>query len=132
MANNEYFYGLGRRKSSTASARIYTGKGKVTVNEKPAAEYFSGNEALVAELIRPLTLIGKDGAYDITIKARGGGHSGQVDAAKLAISKALAGMNDDLRSTLKKNGLLKRDPREVERKKPGLRSARKREQFSKR
>jgi small subunit ribosomal protein S9 len=87
---------------------------------------------MVTELLQPLVLIGKEKAYDITIVVSGGGHNGQVDASKLAISKALSAMNEDLRSTLKKSGLLKRDPREKEPKKYGLRSARKREQFSKR
>ena len=132
MANNEYFYGLGRRKASTARARLMGGKGNITVNDKKAEEYFCGNEAWIAELITPLQLIGKEKAYDISLKVDGGGLAGQVDASKLAISKALSAMNDDLRGTLKKAGLLMRDPREKEPKKYGLRSARKREQFSKR
>jgi small subunit ribosomal protein S9 len=132
MAKNDYFYGLGRRKASTARARLMSGKGSITVNEKPAADYFCGNEAWLNELVRPLQLIGKKDAFDITIRVDGGGLSGQVDASKLAISKALSAMNDDLRGTLKKAGLLMRDPREKEPKKYGLRSARKKEQFSKR
>ena len=132
MSEGPYFYGLGRRKAATARARLYTGKGNVTVNDKKAADYFDGNEQMLEELVQPLTLIGKDKAYDITIVVSGGGLAGQVDASKLAISKALSAMNDELRSTLKKAGLLKRDPREKESKKYGLRSARKREQFSKR
>jgi len=129
---DSYFYGMGRRKSATARARLMGGKGTITINDKPAAEYLDGNEAWLAELIAPLQLIGKDKAYDITLKVDGGGTAGQVDASKLAISKALSAMNDDLRGTLKKAGLLKRDPREKESKKYGLRSARKKEQFSKR
>ena len=132
MANNEYFYGLGRRKSATARARLMSGKGSITINDKPAADYLDGNEAWIAELAQPLQLIGKEKAFDITLRIDGGGQAGQVDAAKLAISKALAAMNDDLRGTLKKAGLLMRDPREKEPKKYGLRSARKKEQFSKR
>jgi small subunit ribosomal protein S9 len=129
---NEYFYGLGRRKSSTARARLMGGKGNITVNDKKADEYFCGNEAYLRELIQPLQLLGREKDFDITLKVDGGGLAGQVDACKLAISKALSGMNDDLRGTLKKAGLLMRDPREKEPKKYGLRSARKREQFSKR
>lgn len=129
---NEYFYGLGRRKASTARARIFKGKGEIVINNKPAIEYFCNNQSMRDELNQPLALIGKEKDYDISILVEGGGHSGQVDAIKLAISKALSAMNDDLRSTLKKAGLLKRDPREVEPKKYGLRKARKREQFSKR
>ena len=127
-----YNYGIGRRKSATARARLYKGKGKITINDLPAAEYFDGSEALAWDLELPLRLSGKTEQYDISIKVSGGGFTGQVDASKLAISKALADMSDDLRSTLKKAGLLKRDPREKERKKYGLRSARKKEQFSKR
>lgn len=129
---NEYFYGLGRRKSSTARARLYKGKGEITINNKKAVEYFCENQAMSQELNQPLALIGKEKDYDISILVEGGGLAGQVDAIKLAISKAISVMNDDLRSTLKKAGLLKRDPREVETKKYGLRKARKREQFSKR
>lgn len=131
-SKNEYFYGLGRRKSSTARARLFGGKGVITINDKPALEYFSDNQTYVAELLQPLQLIGKETAFDISLHVNGGGLAGQVDASKLAISKALSIMNDDLRGTLKKAGLLKRDPREVEPKKYGLRSARKKEQFSKR
>lgn len=132
MTKNTYFYGLGRRKASTARARLMSGKGVITINDKKASDYLSGNEAWVAELIRPLQIIGKENDYDISIRVSGGGLAGQVDASTLAISKALSTMNDDLRGTLKKAGLLMRDPREKEPKKYGLRKARKREQFSKR
>jgi small subunit ribosomal protein S9 len=130
--NGTYFYGLGRRKSATARARLYAGKGTVTINEKPAAEYFSDNKTHLAEITDPLALVGKQKDYDITIRVAGGGTAGQVDAIKLAIAKALTTAHSDLRTTLKKADLLKRDSREKERKKYGLRSARKREQFSKR
>jgi small subunit ribosomal protein S9 len=129
---NTYSYGLGRRKSSTARARLYSGKGEVTINNKPALGYFCDNPQMVEELLAPLQLIGKEKAYSISLLVSGGGLSGQVDACKLAISKALSTTNADLRTTLKKSGLLKRDPREKESKKYGLRGARKREQFSKR
>lgn len=132
MAKQSYFYGLGRRKSATARARLFGGKGNVTINGQTAAEYLDQNTSLLAELTDPLALIGKQKEYDVTLVVSGGGLSGQVDAAKLAIAKAISVMNEDLRSTLKKAQLLKRDPREKERKKYGLRSARKREQFSKR
>lgn len=132
MAKNTYFYGLGRRKSSTARARLVPGKGAVMVNDKKAEDYFCNNEAWLSELVLPLKLIGKDKDYDISLHVSGGGLAGQIDACKLAISKALSTMNDDLRGTLKKAGMLMRDPREKEPKKYGLRSARKREQFSKR
>ena len=132
MAEGKYFYGLGRRKSATARARLYAGKGELTINDKTAAEYFSENKTLVAELTDPLALVGKQKDFDITIKVKGGGLAGQVDAIKLAIAKALTVAHTDLRSTLKKAEFLKRDPREKERKKYGLRKARKREQYSKR
>lgn len=132
MAESKYFYGLGRRKSATARARLYKGKGKFTINEKTAEEYFDGNKTLLAEITDPLAVVGKQKDFDITIRVNGGGLSGQVDAIKLAIAKAITVAHSDLRSTLKKADLLMRDPREKERKKYGLRSARKREQFSKR
>lgn len=132
MSDKNYFYGLGRRKSSTARARLYTGKGTITINDKPAADYLDGNKTLLAEVTDPLALVGKQKNYDITILVSGGGKAGQVDAMKLAISKAITVDASDLRGTLKKAEFLRRDPREKERKKYGLRSARKREQYSKR
>ena len=132
MAEGKYFYGLGRRKSATARARLYAGKGTVTINSKPAAEYLSQNKTLLAEITDPLALVNKQKDFDITIMVSGGGLSGQVDAIKLAIAKALTVGFADLRTTLKKAEFLRRDPREKERKKYGLRSARKREQYSKR
>jgi len=128
----KYIYGLGRRKSATARARLYAGKGSIVINDKPAAEYLSDNKTLLAEITDPLALVGKQKDYDITVLVQGGGFSGQVDAIKLAIAKALTTAHSDLRTTLKKAEFLKRDSREKERKKYGLRSARKREQFSKR
>lgn len=127
-----YFYGLGRRKSATARARLFKGKGVITINDKPAADYLSENKSLLAEVTDPLALVGKQKEFDVTVRVSGGGLAGQVDAIKLAIAKALTVAHGDLRSTLKKAELLRRDPREKERKKYGLRSARKREQYSKR
>ena len=132
MAETKYAYGLGRRKSATAKARLYKGKGAITINDKTASEYLDGNKTLMAEVTDPLALVGKQKDFDVTIRVSGGGLSGQVDAIKLAIAKALTVEHSDLRSTLKKAEFLKRDPREKERKKYGLRSARKREQYSKR
>ena len=132
MAEGKYFYGLGRRKAATARARLYKGKGSVTINGKTAEEYLSGNKTMLAEVTDPLALVGKQKEFDITVKVAGGGLAGQVDAIKLAIAKALTVGFGDLRSTLKKAEFLRRDPREEERKKYGLRSARKREQYSKR
>jgi len=132
MAEATYFYGLGRRKSATARARLYAGKGKVTINDKPASDYLSNNKTMLAEVTDPLALVNKQKEFDVTIKVQGGGLAGQVDAIKLAIAKALTVGHSDLRPTLKKAELLSRDSREKERKKYGLRSARKREQYSKR
>ena len=132
MAEGKYFYGLGRRKAATARARLYSGKGEITINNKPALDYLSGNKTLLAEITDPLALVNKQKEFDVTIVVNGGGLAGQVDAIKLAIAKALTVGHTDLRSTLKKAEFLRRDPREKERKKYGLRSARKREQYSKR
>lgn len=132
MAIQSYFYGLGRRKSATARARLMKGKGNVTINDKTAEEYLSGNKSMLAEVTDPLALIGKQKDFDVTIKVSGGGLSGQVDAIKMAIAKAITVSAPDLRGTLKKADFLRRDPREKERKKYGLRGARKREQYSKR
>jgi small subunit ribosomal protein S9 len=132
MAEGKYFYGLGRRKAATARARLYAGKGSVTINDKPAAEYFSENKTMLAEITDPLALVNKQKDFDVTIKVKGGGLAGQVDAIKLAIAKAITVGHADLRTTLKKAEFLRRDPREKERKKYGLRKARKREQYSKR
>ncbi len=128
----KYTYGLGRRKAATARVRLYKGKGEIEVNGKPALEYLSGDKSKLAEITDPLALAGKQKDYDITVRVSGGGLAGQVDAIKLAISKALVTEAVDLRPVLKKAGFIKRDPREKERKKYGLRSARKKEQFSKR
>ena len=132
MATDTYFYGLGRRKSASASVRLLPGKGTITINGKAATEYLDGNKTLLAEITDPLAIVSKQKEYDVTILVKGGGLAGQVDAIKLGIAKALTIAHADLRPVLKKAELLKRDPREKERKKYGLRSARKREQFSKR
>lgn len=127
-----YFYGLGRRKRATARARLMNGKGVITINGKGAEAYLDSNSSFLAELTDPLALVGVQKKYDVSIVVHGGGTSGQIDASKLAIAKALSVMNDDMRGSLKKAGFLKRDARVIERKKYGLRKARKREQYSKR
>jgi small subunit ribosomal protein S9 len=132
MAESKYLYGLGRRKSATAQVRLVAGKGKLTINDKPAAQYLNENKTLLAEITDPLALVNKQADFDVTVVVKGGGVAGQVDAIKLAIAKAITTGFSDLRTTLKKADFLKRDAREKERKKYGLRSARKREQFSKR
>ncbi|QWQ31803.1 30S ribosomal protein S9 [Candidatus Minimicrobia vallesae] len=127
MAADTYFYGLGRRKSASASVRLLPGKGTITINGKPAAEYLDGNKTLLAEVTDPLAIVSKQKEFDVTILVKGGGLAGQVDAIKLGIAKALTAAHADLRPVLKKAELLKRDPREKRAlKKYGLRSARKR------
>lgn len=132
MAKDNYFYALGRRKSSTARVRISSGKGQITVNDKPAEEYFSSSKSLLTELQKPFTLLDQVNKFDVSAKVSGGGHAGQVDAIRLGIARALAVMNGDLKSTLKRADMLGRDPREKERKKFGLKGARKQRQFTKR
>lgn len=131
MAKDTYFYALGRRKRATARVRLQSGKGNITINKKTAAEYFSDSEYLLSELKMPFTVIEKD-AFDVSVVVSGGGMAGQVDAIRLGIAKTLALMNEDLKGTLKRAELLGRDPREKERKKYGLKKARKQRQFTKR
>lgn len=126
-----YSYGLGRRKEAIATARLYPGSGETTVNGKTAKEYFN-NDTLLSIIASPLVLAGRDSKQRVSLKVTGGGKAGQADACRLAISRALNDLDDGLRSTLKKAGMLTRDSREKERKKPGLKKARKAPQFSKR
>jgi small subunit ribosomal protein S9 len=131
MSKDTYFYALGRRKSATARVRLQSGKGAITINGKPAEEYFAGSSLLIDELHRPFAVIEKD-TFDVSAVVSGGGTTGQVDAICLGIAKALASMNEDLKGTLKRADLLSRDSREKERKKFGLKKARKQRQFTKR
>lgn len=132
MAKDSYFYALGRRKSATARIRLTSGKGVITINEKPADEYFAGSKYLLGKLQEPFVALEQENKYNISAHVSGGGHGGQIEAIRLGIAKALAVMNEDLRSTLKRADLLSRDPREKERKKFGLKGARKQRQFTKR
>jgi small subunit ribosomal protein S9 len=132
MAENRYFYALGRRKAATARVRLQGGKGTIVVNGKPASEYFADSEFLLNELDKPFAALQQENKYEITVVVTGGGHAGQIDAIRLGISKALALMNEDLKGTLKRADLLSRDSRERERKKFGLKGARKQRQFTKR
>lgn len=133
MATSNYFYGLGRRKSATARVRLFSGKGDILINEKQATDYFDGSKYHISELKRPFNVLELDPEkYHISAKVAGGGHASQVDAIRLGISKALVELNEDYRGTLRRAELLGRDPREKERKKFGLKSARKQRQFTKR
>lgn len=129
---DSYHYGLGRRKSSTARVRLTSGKGDVTVNDKPAAEYFAESKYLLTKLQRPFAVLDQVGKFNVSVKVSGGGHDGQAEAIALGISKSLVSLNEDYKSTLKRADLLSRDPREKERKKFGLKGARKQRQFTKR
>ena len=130
--SEHYYYALGRRKTATARVRLLKGKGNITINGKSAAEYFEGSKMLLNELQRPFSVLEIDNKYDVTVVVSGGGHAGQVDAIRLGIAKAIVVMDESLKNTLRRAELLGRDPRERERKKFGLKSARKQRQFTKR
>jgi small subunit ribosomal protein S9 len=133
MASSTYFYGLGRRKSATARVRVMSGKGSFKINDKEVSEYFDGSKFFMSELIKPFTALELDPEkFIVTAKVAGGGHASQVDAIRLGISKALVELNEEFRGTLRRADLLGRDPREKERKKFGLKGARKKRQFTKR
>lgn len=129
---HDYFYALGRRKSATARVRVKGGKGTIVVNGKPAEEYFADSKNLLNELNKPFATLQEENKFEITVRVDGGGHVGQVQAIRLGIAKAMVLMNEELRSTLKRADLLSRDSRERERKKFGLKGARKQRQFTKR
>lgn len=132
MANQSYFYALGRRKSSTARVRLSKGKGNIVINDKPAQEYLADSQYLINELSKPFMALEQENKFDISVKVSGGGHVGQVGAIRLGIAKALVELNPDFKNTLRRADLLGRDPREKERKKFGLKGARKQRQFTKR
>ena len=128
----KYFFAVGRRKTSTCTVRLYEkGKGEIEVNNKPFKAYFA-EPYLEEKILAPLALVGKDKAFDITIKASGGGKMSQAVAVRLGIARAPVVSEAELRTTLKREGFLTRDPRAKERKKYGLKRARKAPQFSKR
>lgn len=132
MAENKAVYlGTGRRKNAVARVRLVPGTGVVTCNKKTAAEYF-GREALVNYALIPFKVTETVDRFDVIATLHGGGVSGQAGALRLGIARALLEAGEDYRPELKKAGLLRRDPRMVERKKYGLKKARKRPQFSKR
>ena len=122
---------LGRRKSSVARIYLISGKGKITINKRDHKDYFT-TDVLQYKIFQPFELTGTKGKYDATINVNGGGNTGQVEAIRLAISRALVEINADFKPLLKAEGLMTRDPRMVERKKPGQPKARKKFQFSKR
>ena len=131
MAKTETFYGTGRRKSSSARVFLRSGKGKIIVNGKPLDEFF-GRKTSSMIVRQPLEAINQTESFDLYVTVEGGGTSGQAGAIRHGISRALLSMDETLRSKLRKHGFLTRDAREVERKKVGLRKARRATQFSKR
>jgi small subunit ribosomal protein S9 len=122
---------VGRRKAAVARIYVNEGKGQITVNQKDYKEYFP-EERLQYVVEQPIKVAEVEGKYDIKVNLDGGGFKGQAEALRLAIARALIKIDPEIKPALKSNGLLTRDPREVERKKPGQPKARKRFQFSKR
>ncbi len=130
MANTKY-YGTGRRKSSVARVYLVPGTGKVTINKRDMDEYF-GLETLKVVVRQPLTATETADKFDVLVNVRGGGYTGQAGAIRHGIARALLNVDADYRTVLKKAGFLTRDPRMKERKKYGLKAARRAPQFSKR
>ena len=130
MANTK-FYGTGRRKSSVARVYLMPGTGKITINKRDIDEYF-GLETLKTIVRQPLNTTNNVDKFDVLVNVRGGGTTGQAGAIRHGISRALLKVDEEYRAALKKEGFLTRDPRMKERKKPGLKAARRAPQFSKR
>ena len=130
-SENIVFQGTGRRKESIARVRLMAGKGEITVNGKKLDEYF-GTEILKVIVNQPFAVTNTVGKYDVIVKVTGGGYTGQAGAIRHGISRALLEANSEFRPALKANGFLTRDPRMKERKKYGLKKARRAPQFSKR
>ena len=131
MAKSERYYGTGRRKSSVARVYVTPGKGKITINKRDIDEYF-GLETLKMVVRQPLAVTENEGTFDVTVTVKGGGTTGQAGAIRHGLSRALLQVDADFRPVLKKEGFLTRDPRMKERKKYGLKAARRAPQFSKR
>jgi small subunit ribosomal protein S9 len=129
----EYYYGMGRRKTSVARVRLFpNGDGSIIINGKSAQNYFGERGTILALLNSPLRLLDLGDTYTMTIRVVGGGTSGQAGAIRHALARALLRMNPDFKAVLRKAGYLTRDPRTKERKKPGLKRARKAPQYTKR
>lgn len=130
--NSVVYWGTGRRKSAIARVRLIPGSGEIKVNNRPGLDYFNRNPSYIAGIKAPLETLGLEGDYDILVRAHGGGLTGQADAVKLGVARALCELDPENRQPLKTEGFLTRDPRAKERKKYGLKKARKAPQFSKR
>jgi small subunit ribosomal protein S9 len=127
----EYVEAVGRRKTATARVRLYAGTGEIVVNERPYTQYF-GRALDQMMVLQPLNLVGAAATYNISVKVNGGGESGQAEAVRMGIARALIAGDTALRGALKAAGFLTRDARAKERKKPGLKRARKAPQYTKR
>lgn len=125
------YAGTGRRKDSVARVRLVPGKGKVTINDRDARDYIPSS-SLIKDLKQPLDITETATSYDVVVNVNGGGFAGQAGAIRHGIARALLEVDPDFRGPLKRAGMLTRDPRMKERKKPGLKKARKASQFSKR
>ena len=131
MQDNSYFWGTGRRKNALARVRVRPGKGEIKVNDRTVEDYFP-RLVWQAQVMQSLKVVSLEGKVDVFISASGGGLTGQAGAAKMGIARALIKLDPELRPALKKEGLLTRDPRMVERKKFGQKGARGMRQYSKR
>jgi small subunit ribosomal protein S9 len=127
----QYYEGIGRRKASTARVRIMSGTGEFNVNEKSLEEFFT-RPGDIQTILGPLETVGRRNSLDISVLVQGGGVTGQTDAVQLGVARALLKLDPDLKPALRKSGFLTRDPREKERKKPGLKRARKAPTYTKR
>ncbi|MBA2364241.1 MAG: 30S ribosomal protein S9 [Chloroflexia bacterium] len=132
MSTVRYLYGTGKRKSAVARVRLLPGDGQIVVNGKPAKEYFGGRDVYQLVMQMPFQLTGTEGRYSASIKVAGGGHTGQAEAIRHGVSRALLLADEGYRPALKSAGLLTRDARIKERKKVGLKRARKAPQYTKR
>ncbi len=130
--SGQYYYGVGRRKTASAQVRLYPGgDGSIVINQKPSEQYFTRPQDLL-DIRAPLKATGTESQYTVTVIVVGGGITGQAGAVRHGIARALLKANPDFRGVLRQGGFLTRDPREKERKKAGLKRARKRPQYTKR
>ncbi len=132
QSDRAVYWGTGRRKSSTARVRLVPGEGKMIVNGRPGEDYLQGNPGYLSAARAPLEVLGLENEYDILVNVRGGGLTGQAESIRLGAARALCQLDPDNRQPLKTEGYLTRDPRAKERKKYGLKKARKAPQYSKR
>ena len=133
ISRSDYYYGMGRRKTAVARVRLFpSGDGSITINGKDVQNYFGQRDALLAAVAAPLRVLDLSSTYTLTVRVVGGGTSGQAGAIRHGLSRALVRLNPDFKQALRRAGYLTRDPRMKERKKPGLKRARKAPQYTKR